>query len=414
MDTLEIINNKYKGLELHKSDVEAIILDYAASEIDDDTMKKFLQAICENNMTEKEIADFADILVHNGDALEFPFRTIDTYSTDDIIDNSALILVPLLSSMGVKTLNISEGIDSGNALRLGAIDGIRLKLSTDEVIKQMEEEKAVFVIRNDNVCPLNKKIFDLAIKSDLVSLPLVIINSLCKILISNSSTIILDIKISLDGFVKNLEDARKVADTIIKIGHLNGKRIICVLTNQNIPLGRCIGNCLEILEVMETLKGNGTNEINEYIISFGSLILSLDKDTLVEESIEYIENALENKSGYDKFKKIINYQNGNLDSITLPLKKLTLRSLRNGYIYGINMRHLCDLVKELSGLNEKNLNNGVGFKLHKTIGDYVTTDDELITVYYDKQDLSLKSIYECFVYSNEKIEKPTIIYDIVR
>ncbi len=414
MDTLEIINNKYKGLELHKSDVETIILGYAASEIDDDTMKKFLEAIRENDMTEKEIADFVDILVHNGDTLEFPFRTIDEYSTDNIMDKSSLILVPLLSSMGVKTLNISESDNAGNALRLGAIDGIQLELSTDEVIKQMEDKKAAFVVQGENVCPLNKKIFNLAIKNNLVSLPLVIVNTLCKLLISNSNTIVLDIKIGLDGFITNLEDARKAADIIIKIGHLNGKKIICVLTNQNMPLGKNIGNSLEILEVIDTLKGNGTKELNEYIINLGSLMLSLDKDTPVEESIEYIENALENTSGYDKFKEIIEYQKGNLDSVTLSAKKLSLKSLGTGYICGINLHRLCALTKELGGSDEKNINNGVGFKLHKTVGDYVTTDDELVTVYYDKQDLALKSIYECFVYSDERVEKPTIIYDIVR
>lgn len=410
MDILEIINNKYNGLELHKSDVEAVILGYADSKIDDNAMKKFLEAIYKNSMTEKEIADFVDVLIHSEKTLEPPLRTIARYSSDTIMDGSTLILTSLLSSMGVKILNISDD----DSLDLENTCGLKLNLSDDEIIKQMDDIKAVFTKYSDSPCLLNKKIFDLAVSNNIVSLPLVIINNLCKLLISNSNVIVFDIKIGLNSYINNLEDAKEAADIIMKIGSLKGKRIICVLSNRDIPLGRCIGGSLELLEVEDTLKGHGTSELNEYIINLGSLMLSLDKDTPIEESIEYMENALENSTGYDKFKSIIEYQKGNLEGICVSNRKITLKSLHNGYISNINLCKLNSLAKEL-GMGDNNIvNNSVGFKLHKTVGDYVTKNDELITVYYKDHDLTLNSIYECFKYTNEKKEKQNIIFDIIK
>ena len=238
-----------------------------------------------------------------------------------------------------------------------------------------------------------------------------------KKLASGASKIVIDLKVGNGALMTNIDDAKELARIMVKIGHLNGKETICVLTNMNEPLGNAIGNALEILESIETLKGKGPHDLNELVINLGSLMLSLDKNMPVEEAIEYVENALKTGVGYEKFAELVKYQHGNINNIKVAETTLEVKAPQSGYIKNIDTLKLGNLARKLGAgrlTKDDIIDPTVGFILHKKVADKVEEGESLITIYYHEKVLPISDVLDCFDFSASPVDKPQLIYEIIK
>ncbi len=418
---LEIIEKKSKGLELTKAEIDYAVMGYVNGDIPDYQMSALLMAIYLKGMTDKETTDLTDVMLHSGEVLDLGFDSVDKHSTGGVGDKTTIVLAPLMAALDVKVAKMSGrglGHTGGTIDKLEAINGFQTDISLDDVKKQVEDIGVAIVSQMGNLCPADKKLYALRdVTGTVASIPLIASSIMSKKLASGASKIIIDLKVGKGALMTNLEDAKELARVMVNIGHLNGKETICVLTNMDEPLGNAVGNSLEVLEAIETLKGNGPKDLNELVINLGSLMLSLEKNMPVEEAIEYVENALKNGLGYEKLVEMVKYQHGDIDNIPVSAKKFDIKAYQSGYIKSIDALKIGELARKLGAgrfTKDDVIDPTVGFVLHKKVGDKVLKDDVLITAYYNEKDLPLADIFDCFEYSDEEVAKPTLIYEIIK
>lgn len=214
----------------------------------------------------------------------------------------------------------------------------------------------------------------------------------------------------------SVEEAKELATLMKKIGDNYGKKTICVLSNMNEPLGITIGNALEIKECIDFFEGFYREDLNELVRVLSANMIMLGKNITFKEAMDEVNKVIEDGTAYSKFKKFIRSQNGNLDNLKISERKQAILSLKEGYIKEIDSHKLGILVKDLGGgrMNkEDEIDYTVGFALDKKVGDHVNLNEKLLTVYFNKKDISIKEILECFTIAEIMTEKSKIIIDIV-
>ncbi len=420
-DILEIIDKKEQGLELTKAEIDYAVMGYVNDEIPDYQFSVFLEAIDMKGMSDKEIIDLTDVMLHSGEILELGFDCIDKHSTGGVGDKTTIVLAPLVGSLGVKVAKMSGrglGHTGGTIDKLESIEGFKTSMSLDDLQKQVEDIGVVLVGQMGNLCPADKKIYALRdVTGTVKSIPLIASSIMSKKLASGASKIVIDLKVGKGALMTNMDDARELARIMVKIGHLNGKETICVLTNMNEPLGFAVGNSLEVLESIETLKGKGPADLNELVINLGSLMLALDKDMPIEDAIEYVENALKSGTGYEKFVEVVKYQHGDINKISVATNKVEIVSPSSGYIKSIDALKIGELARKLGAgrkTKEDVIDPTVGFVLHKKVADKVNVGECLVTMYYNDKVVSTEDILDCFSFSDVEVSKPMLIYEIIK
>lgn len=421
MNILDIIDKKEHGLELTKGEIEYVVMGYVNGEIPDYQMSVLLETIDINGMNDKEIIDLTDIMLHSGEVLDLGFDSIDKHSTGGVGDKTTIVLAPLVASLGVKVAKMSGrglGHTGGTVDKLESIPGFKTSMSLDDLRKQVSEIGVALVGQMGNLCPADKKIYALRdVTGTVKSTGLIASSIMSKKLASGASKIVIDLKVGNGALMETLDDARELARIMVKIGEINGKQTICVLTNMDEPLGRAVGNSLEILESIETLKGNGPADLNDLVISLGSLMLSLDKNIETEEAIEYVENALKNGNGYEKFLEVVKCQGGNIDNIEVAKNKKEILATESGYIKSINALEIGELARRLGAgrlTKEDVIDAGVGFVFNKKVSDKVNAGDSLVTVYYNDKEITDEEVLNCFEIVSDEVSKPTLIYEIIK
>jgi len=420
-DILEIIEKKSNGNELTKAEIEFAVMGYVNNEIPDYQMSSLLMAIKLKGMSDKEVADLTDIMLHSGEVLELGFDSVDKHSTGGVGDKTTIVLAPLVAALGVKVAKMSGrglGHTGGTIDKLESINGFKTSMSLDELKNQVDEIGVAVVGQMGNLCPADKKLYALRdVTGTVSSIPLIASSIMSKKLASGAYKIVIDLKVGNGALMTNMEDARELARIMVKIGHLHGKETICVLTNMNEPLGYAVGNSLEILESIETLKGNGPSDLNDLVINLGSLMLSLDKNMETLDAIEYVETTLKNNAGYEKLEEMVKYQHGNIDDIPVSKNTMEIISKDSGYVKSIDALKIGELARKLgAGRNTKEdeIDPTVGLILHKKVSDKVEKGESLATVYYNEKLIPEVDVLDCFEFSNIEVSKPTLIYEIIK
>lgn len=421
MDILEIIEKKSNGAELNKAEIDFAVTEYVNGGIPDYQMSALLMAIKLRGMTDKEIIDLTDVMLHSGDVIELGFDSVDKHSTGGVGDKTTLVLAPLMASLGVKIAKMSGrglGHTGGTIDKLEAIPGFQTTMTLDELENQVDDIGVALVSQMGNLCPADKKIYALRdVTSTVDSIPLIASSIMSKKLASGASKIVIDLKVGNGALMTTLEDAKELARVMVKIGQLSGKETICVLTNMDEPLGFAVGNALEVLESIETLKGHGPEDLNDLVINLGSLMLSLDKGTPIEEAIEYVENALKTGVGYEKFEELVKAQHGDINGIKVSDKVIEITSDKEGYLKHIDTLKIGEIARKLGAgrlTKDDVINPGVGIVLHKKVGDKVLAGDSLASVYYDDKPVIVSDVLDAFTFSVNEVNKPELIYEIIR
>lgn len=403
---LDIINKKRLGEELNYKELDTIFNGYLNGDVPDYQMSSLLMAICINGMTDEEIFSLTKIFIDSGDVLDFsnvPGVKVDKHSTGGIGDKTTLVIVPIVASLGIPFIKMSGrglGYTGGTLDKLESIPGYRLDLSDQEILKQVSKIGTVITGQTAHLVPMDKAVYALRdVTATVSSIPLIASSIMSKKIASGADKILIDIKVGNGALIQTKKDAEKLSDLMIKIGKFYNREVRTIISDMNVPLGRCIGNSLEVLEAMDVLKGiekdsNLVRLCKELATELVSMGLSISK----EEASLKVQESIDNGSAYQKFLELVEYQKGDIHKIKVSNETYDLKAYQSGTIETINALEL-GKISLLLGAGKENMDDKidyrVGVKIHKLVGDVVKKGDVLATLYFHKKvpDIDLKKIF---------------------
>ena len=424
MNIIDIINKKRLKQKLTYDEIEFFVNGYLDGSIKDYQMSALLMAIVLNGMDDEETINLTDVMLKSGDIIdlsEIDGIIVDKHSTGGVGDKVTLVLCPLLASLGIKIAKMSGrglGHTGGTIDKLESIPGFNVNLTQEEFINQVNDINIALVSQTGNLAPADKKIYALRdVTGTVESIPLIASSIMSKKLACSSDIIIIDVKVGNGALMKTVEDARKLASLMVKIGKKYRKPTICILTNMDEPLGYAIGNSLEVKEAIDTLKGNGSSDLLEVVMTLSSIVIGAVKKISASDARDLLFKQLNNGEAYLKFNELVESQGGDIDNIPISSKEYSIKSEKNGYINKIDALKLGELAKSIgAGRNtlEDSIDYEVGFVLNKKVGDYVEQDEELIRAYLKDKDVSISDIVECFEIDDELKSDMNVIIDIIK
>jgi len=394
---IDIITKKRDGLTLSKEEISYLIKQYTKGNIPDYQMSAFLMATYFNQMNDEEATYLALAMRDSGDSIDLssiPGVKVDKHSTGGVGDKVTLILGPLLASLGVKFAKMSGrglGHTGGTIDKLESIPGYQVEIKVEDFIKQVQDIGIAIVGQSGDVAPADKKLYALRdVTATVDVIPLIASSIMSKKLASGADAIVLDVKVGHGAFMKTEEEAVKLAELMVEIGRLAGKKMTAILTGMDEPLGHKIGNGLEVYEAIETLHGKGPKDLVEVTVEIGAHLLL---DAKIESDFEVAKNrlyqALSDGSAFNKLIELVKAQGGDIDVLYHPEKilakdKVFVLSEQDGYIMDINALDIGKAAMRLGAGRETKEDIvllDVGLDLHKKIGDFVKKGDCIATLY---------------------------------
>ena len=397
----EIIRKKRDGFSLTEEEITFAIKEYTTGEIPDYQMAAFLMAVVLKGMAKDETLFLTRAMLDSGktfDLSKIPGRKIDKHSTGGVGDKVSLILAPLVASCGVVVPMVSGrglGHTGGTLDKLESIEGFKIALSYEEFHCILDKIGVAIMGQTDKIAPADRKMYSLRdVTGTVESIPLITASILSKKLAEGIDGLVLDVKCGKGAFMRGLEDAEKLGEAIGSVMKGFGKEYSAIITNMDQPLGRYVGNSLEVIESIECLKGNGPSDLMEVTFSLASEMLIMGKRAKNrKEAIPILKDAIETGKALDRFKKMIELQGGNPgvieDYAILPLSKNreVLRSKETGWISEIDAYEIGVINLLLGGGRRKKedvVNLGVGMVFEKKVGDRVEKGEAIATIYYNK------------------------------
>ncbi|EGP4968694.1 pyrimidine-nucleoside phosphorylase [Enterococcus faecium] len=431
MRMVDLIEKKRDGNELSKEEIEYIVTNYTNGKIPDYQVSALLMAIFYQDMTNEEITNLTLAIANSGDVIDLSSLEgikVDKHSTGGVGDTTTLILAPLVASVGVTVAKMSGrglGYTGGTLDKLEAIPGFQIELSDEAFVRIVNESKVAVIGQSGNLAPADKKLYALRdVTATVDSLPLIASSIMSKKIAAGADAIVLDVTTGDGAFMKNIEDARRLAKTMTSIGKLANRETVAVISDMSEPLGEAIGNSLEVVEAIETLQGNGPEDLVEMCYALGSqMVVLAGKAKTIDEARTLLQEALESGKALAKFKEMIQNQVGDPTIVEKPERILTARytmelpAKQSGVVSKIVANELGIAAMMLGAgrkTKEDDIDHAVGLKLHKKIGDTVTKGESLLTIYSNDEEIS--SVIE-LLYKNieigESAMKPTLIHDII-
>ncbi|MDB1654081.1 pyrimidine-nucleoside phosphorylase [Enterococcus durans] len=431
MRMVDLIEKKRDGKELSTKEIDYIITNYTSGNIPDYQISALLMAIFYQDMTDREITDLTLAIAHSGDVIDLsPLDGIkvDKHSTGGVGDTTTLILAPLVASVGVTVAKMSGrglGYTGGTLDKLEAIPGFKIELSDEEFIRIVNDSKVAVIGQSGNLAPADKKLYALRdVTATVDSIPLIASSIMSKKIAAGADAIVLDVTTGDGAFMKNIEDARRLAKTMTSIGKLANRQTVAVISDMSEPLGEAIGNSLEVVEAIDTLKGNGPEDLVEMCYALGSQMMVLAKQAAtIDEARVQLKEALESGKALLKFKEMIQNQGGDPSVVDQPERLLTakyvneLPAKESGIVSKLVANEL-GIAAMMLGAGRKTkddaIDHAVGLKLNKKIGDPVQEGESLLTIYSNEEDISsVKELLYQNIEISDSAEKPTLIHDII-
>ncbi len=404
---LDIINKKRLGKELSYKELNFIFNGYLNGDVADYQMSALLMAICINGMSDEETFALTKIFIDSGDVLDFSDLDgikVDKHSTGGIGDKTTLVIVPIVSACGCPVVKMSGrglGYTGGTIDKLESIPGFRIDLSDEEIIKQVHDIGLVVTGQTGDLVPMDKVIYALRdVTSTVSSIPLIASSIMSKKIAGGADKIVIDIKVGSGALISTKEDAKKLSDLMIRIGKFYNREVRTFISDMNAPLGKCIGNSLEVLEAIDVLSGKiSDGKFYDLCILLASNMVSMSLNISVEDAEKMVLDVLKSKKAYEKFNEMVKYQKGDISKIKVSDKTYAIKSPIKGEIKKIDALALGKLSLALGAGKETikdKIDYSVGIKLNKVIGDKVKKGDVLATIYYNKKlpEIDLDNIYK--------------------
>ena len=433
MNINEIIKNKRDQKELSTDEINFFIREYSLGNIPDYQASSLLMAIYLNGMSEKEIYDLTMAMAHSGemvDLSEIPGIKVDKHSTGGIGDKVTMIVMPLVASCGVPVAKMSGrglGYTQGTVDKLDSIPGFRTNLEMDEFIRNVKRIGISIMGQSENIAIADKKLYALRdVTGTVESIPLIASSVMSKKLAAGSDKILLEVTFGSGAFMENEIRARKLAQTMVKIGNMAGKETIAVLTNMNQPLGRYCGNALETKEAIDTLSGHGETDVVNVCTLLGAYMLKLaGKGENIVSNIKLLQSKIDSGEGLAKFKEFVSRQWGEsrvVDEPELLMKakfKLPVNSLVDGYVSEIEAKNIGQAVVNIGGGRMKKddpIDYDVGVEVLKKVGDKVKNGEPIMYIYANEETRGLMQVEflrNSYKFSNEPVNKLKEILDVI-
>lgn len=432
MRMVDLIQKKREGLTHSEEEIHYMISEYVHGHIPDYQMSAWMMAVCFQGLNKEETAILTKEMMNSGDIVDLSFiegMKADKHSTGGVGDKTSLVLAPLVVSCGGKVAKMSGrglGHTGGTLDKLESIPGFNVYLNQDEFIKQVNSIGLSIIGQTGQLVPADKKMYALRDVTATVScIELIASSIMSKKLAAGSDTILLDVKYGNGAFMKTIEDAKKLAKVMIDIGNTLGRNTKAMISNMNQPLGKAIGNSLEVIEAIETLKGNGPDDLLELCLIAGShmLVQSRKADT-IEQARMKLEKAIKDGSALEKLRLMVKAQGGDDSYITNPhqfaraKEVIEVKSQCSGYIQDIHALSLGIVSMKLGGgreTKEDNIDYSVGLILNKKVSDYVGENETLVYVHTNNglTDDLRQQILDAFVIVDEAVKQPILIEEIL-
>lgn len=434
MNILEIIAKKRDKGELTKEEIEYFVKNYTNGNIADYQASSLVMAIFFNGMTKRETTDLTLAMAYSGEVLDLSIlgkKIVDKHSTGGVGDKVSIILLPIIASLGIPVVKMSGrglGFTGGTVDKLESIPGYKTQIDINNFIKNVEKIGISMISQTLNLAPADKKLYELRDSIACIeNIPLIASSIMSKKIASGADKIVLDVTCGLGAFMKNIEDARKLAKEMIEIGKLANRETRCVLTNMNQPLGKAVGNSLEIIEAIEFLKGqNLPEDLKLVVLEMGNQMIKLaglGNDD--EENKKRILENISNGKALEKFIELVKNQEGDISYIEstekFPKAKFIEKvcAKEDGYIYEINAGEIGKVACDLGAgriKKEDDIDSQVGIIMECKVGDRVKSGDELVYIHANSKEQleSAKNrVLEIIKISDEKVEKENVIIEII-
>ena len=424
----DIIKNKRDGGKLSKEEIDFFVKGYTAGEIPDYQASALCMAIYFRGMDDEETTNLTLAIAASGDKVDLSGINgvkVDKHSTGGVGDKTSLIIAPIVASYGVKVAKMSGrglGHTGGTIDKLEAIDGYQTSIDKKEFFRIVNEVGVSIIGQSGNLAPADKKLYALRdVTATVDSLPLIVSSIMGKKLAAGADCILLDVKTGSGGFMKTLEDSTKLAKSMVEIGHLAGKKVIALITDMDVPLGKAIGNSLEVIEAVETLRGEGPEDLTEICIDIAANMLYMAGKGTVKECEALAKKAIADGSALQTLVKMVHAQGGNEKLLldTSLFKKAAydyeVKAQKSGYIEHVDTESYGMASLSLGAGRAKKedpIDYSAGITLEKKTGDFVKEGDVIAVLHTNKPE-SVKEAEERILkateISSEPVEKKPII-----
>ena len=430
MRMYDLILKKKQGGELSTDEIRYMIEGFTEVSIPDYQMSAMTMAICFRGMTPRETVDLTLAMRDSGDVLDLSGIKgvkVDKHSTGGVGDKTSLALTPIIAALGVPVAKMSGrglGHTGGTIDKLECFDGFTTALSEEQFAGNVNTIGIAIAGQTANLAPADKKLYALRdVTATVDQMSLIASSIMSKKLASGSDAIVLDVKTGNGAFMKKLEDSRALAKEMVSIGTMAGKKTVAVITDMDQPLGRAVGNSLEVREAIDTLRGEGPADFKEVVFALGSQMLMLAGRAADEkEARALMEGVIEDGSALDKFAQFVRAQGGDAapvyDTSLLPVagKTLEVTAKESGYVHRILAEDIGIACMTLGGgreTKESAIDLSVGIILEKKNGDAVS-DGEVLATIYGNDDAKMQAAYEKIAHAYEIAKEPAAFVPVVR
>lgn len=431
MRMVDIIAKKRDGKELSSEEISFFVKGYTDGTIPDYQASALAMAIFFQDMTDQERADLTLAMANSGDTIDLSAIEgikVDKHSTGGVGDTTTLVLAPLVAALDVPVAKMSGrglGHTGGTVDKLEAVKGFHVEITKDEFIELVNRHKVAVIGQSGNLTPADKKLYALRdVTGTVNSIPLIASSIMSKKIAAGADAIVLDVKTGAGAFMKSPEDSEKLAKAMVRIGNNVGRQTMAVISDMSQPLGLAIGNSLEVKEAIDTLRGEGPEDLNELVLTLGSQMVVLAKkaDTL-DEAREKLIEVMKNGKALEKFKEFLENQGGDSSIVDQPEKlpqapyKIEVPAKESGVVAEIVADEIGVAAMILGAgraTKEDDIDLSVGIMLNKKVGDRVEKGDSLVTLHANRKDVAnvMEKIYDNIRIADHA-DAPTLIHTVI-
>ncbi len=434
MDIIDIIEKKRDGDELNREEIRYFVKGFTNGSIPDYQASALLMAMYLNELTDEETFELTDAMKDSGDTIDLSSvrgHTVDKHSTGGVGDKTTLIVLPMVSACLVPVAKMSGrglGFTGGTIDKLESIPGFRTSLTEEEFLEQVQQIGIALTGQTGNITPADKKIYALRdVTGTVENMSLIASSIMSKKLAAGNESIVLDVKTGKGAFMKRQKDARELAELMCRIGENAGRRTCCLITNMDQPLGYAVGNALEVKEAIDTLKGNGPDDLVELCEQLAGIMIYLGgRVRSLEEGPMMAHGALASGAALDKFRALVTAQGGDPSVIDDPDHQFpqakfhqSVTAKTSGYVQDLDA-HLVGQASRNTGAGRESLDQEIdpsaGILLRKKVGDKVSVKDELAVVYAGSKRKLIEGVEKleaAYTIGNKAPEKEPLILDRV-
>ena len=433
MRAVDIIEKKRDEEELSKEEIQFFVQGFTRGEIPDYQVAAWAMAVMLNGMTSQETTDLTLAMVDSGDTLNlaeaFP-RAVDKHSTGGVGDKTSLVVAPLVAACDLPVGKMSGrglGFSGGTLDKMEAISGYRSDLTTAEFVHQLEQIGIVLAGQTADLAPADGKLYALRdVTATVPSTPLIASSIMSKKLAAGTRAILLDVKVGCGAFMQTLEEARELARLMVDIAHLTDRDAVALLSEMDQPLGRAVGNALELKEAIDTLHGEGPDDFREHCLEVATHMLTLGRVADDEaEARSLAEEAISSGRAWSRFRDLVIAQDGDVDYIDHPARLPQAEIIeqvaapRSGYLQSIHARIIGETVVVLGGGRSKKgdaIDYAVGVEIHHKVGDHLQDGETLFTLHANDQaslEQAREQLLEAHIWSDRSVDPLPLFYGIV-